>query len=63
MRLLPLVLLLLSCGSPAVVDPTAACRAEGGTCVLGGTTCNGVRGQTDCNPNRNPGGASCCIPR
>lgn len=38
-----------------------ACRAAGGECVLGGQRCAN-RGPQDCNPDRNPGGAFCCVP-
>jgi hypothetical protein len=39
----------------------AACVAAGGQCVLGGNTCPN-HGQQDCNPDRTPGGAFCCLP-
>jgi len=38
-----------------------ACVAAGGQCVLGGHTCANS-GPQDCNPDRNPGGAFCCLP-
>lgn len=38
----------------------AACVAAGGQCVLGGASCSS-RGPQDCNPDRNPGGAFCCL--
>jgi hypothetical protein len=38
-----------------------ACRAAGGECVIGGHACAN-RGPQDCNPDRNPGGAFCCLP-
>jgi hypothetical protein len=55
-------------GSPAAGSPTDAgastpatqCAAEGGKCVLGSSGCQ-HRGSTDCNPDRNPGGAFCCL--
>jgi hypothetical protein len=37
-----------------------ACIAAGGQCVLGGYRC-GYVGPQDCNPDRNPGGAFCCL--
>jgi hypothetical protein len=41
----------------------AACVAAGGQCVIGGggNTCPNA-GPQDCNPDRNPGGAFCCLP-
>ncbi len=39
----------------------AACAAAGGQCLIGGNTCPN-RGPQDCNPDRNPGGAFCCLP-
>ncbi len=41
-------------------DGQAACIAAGGQCVLGGYQCPN-RGSQDCNPDRNPGGAFCCL--
>lgn len=38
----------------------AECASAGGRCVLGGSSCSAV-GSQDCNPNRNPGGAFCCL--
>jgi hypothetical protein len=48
---------LASCSSSG----PEACRAAGGECVLGGNVCAN-RGPQDCNPDRNPGGAFCCLP-
>jgi hypothetical protein len=39
----------------------AACAAGGGQCLIGGNPCAN-RGPQDCNPDRNPGGAFCCLP-
>jgi len=38
-----------------------ACVAAGGQCVLGGYSCPNP-GTQDCNPDKNPGGAFCCLP-
>jgi hypothetical protein len=40
-----------------------ACRAAGGNCVIGpALNCDGfVLTNYDCNPDRNPGGAICCL--
>jgi hypothetical protein len=38
----------------------AQCEAAGGQCVLGGAWCSNP-GPQDCNPDRNPGGAFCCL--
>lgn len=38
-----------------------ACVAAGGTCLLGGATCAN-QGPQNCNPEKNPGGAFCCLP-
>ena len=38
----------------------AECASAGGRCVVGGSSCSTV-GSQDCNPNRNPGGAFCCL--
>lgn len=55
----PLMLLavaFLACSSSG----PEACVAAGGTCVLGSIAC-ARRGSADCNPDRNPGGAFCCL--
>jgi hypothetical protein len=39
----------------------AECVAAGGKCILGGNKCPNS-GPQDCNPDRNPGGAFCCLP-
>jgi hypothetical protein len=42
----------------------AQCVAAGGTCMLGsGVPFCAEPGQYDCNPERNPGGAFCCLRR
>jgi FG-GAP-like repeat len=40
-----------------------ACEDAGGSCVIGPpTNCSGqILSQFDCNPDRNPGGALCCV--
>jgi len=38
-----------------------ACVAAGGRCIIGGNKCPN-HGPQDCNPDRNPGGAFCCLP-
>ena len=49
-------------GTPGVSGPQA-CAAAGGTCLIGpGIGCARV-GPQDCNPDRNPGGAYCCLQR
>jgi hypothetical protein len=55
-----LLMLLLGACSASNSGP-AACVAAGGRCVIGGNTCPN-RGAQDCNPDRNPGGAICCLP-
>jgi hypothetical protein len=42
-----------------------ACEAAGGVCRIGGLAGTGIcpnLGPQDCNPDRNPGGAVCCLP-
>lgn len=51
---------LFPCGADAGLSGPAACVAAGGECVLGGSTCLNI-GSQDCNPDRNPGGAFCCL--
>jgi hypothetical protein len=52
-----------SAGAPAVsTTGPADCMAAGGRCLIGGGapgTCQ--VGPFDCNPERNPGGAVCCL--
>jgi hypothetical protein len=55
---------LFQCGSPgadAGLSGPAACAAAGGKCVVGGFTGCLKDGPQDCNPDRNPGGAFCCL--
>jgi hypothetical protein len=40
----------------------AACEAAGGQCRPGGAPPCGNIGPQDCNPDRNPAGAVCCLP-
>jgi hypothetical protein len=51
-------------GSGCVVnDGPQQCAAAGGSCVIGPpSNCVGTVGPQDCNPDRNPGGAVCCLP-
>lgn len=51
-----------ACSSPngSSTGPEA-CVAAGGQCVMGSQPCPN-RGPQDCNPQRNPGGAICCLP-
>jgi hypothetical protein len=53
------LLLMAACSGSS--DGPAACVAAGGQCLLGGNPCPN-RGSQDCNPDRNPGGAFCCLP-
>jgi hypothetical protein len=39
----------------------AACAAAGGRCIVGPATGCAQVGPQDCNPDRNPGGAICCL--
>jgi hypothetical protein len=55
-----LLMLLLGACSSGKSGPEA-CTAAGGQCVLGGAICPNP-GPQDCNPDRNPGGAFCCLP-
>jgi len=57
---------LFPCGPPARdagLSGPAACVAAGGQCVVGGFTGCSKLGTQDCNPDRNPGGAFCCLDR
>jgi hypothetical protein len=44
-------------------DGQTACQSAGGTCVLGNVSCaeQAPESDQDCNPDRNPGGAFCCL--
>ena len=55
-----LLALLLGACSGSSSGP-AACVAAGGQCLIGGNRCPN-QGPQDCNPDRNPGGAFCCLP-
>jgi hypothetical protein len=55
-----LSLLVLLCAGCSSSGPEA-CHAAGGECVIGGHACANP-GPQDCNPDRNPGGAFCCLP-
>src|SRR5208282_1375450 len=43
----------------------STCMAAGGTCVLGNVACSNQApsDDQDCNPDRNHGGAFCCLVR
>jgi len=58
-----LALLSAGCASSSPNGP-AECVAAGGRCVIGSGCLPdaGVVGPQDCNPDRNPGGAVCCLP-
>lgn len=55
-----LLILLLGACSGSNSGP-AACAAAGGQCVVGGNQCPNA-GPQDCNPDRTPSGAFCCLP-
>jgi hypothetical protein len=55
-----LMMLLMAACSDSGSGP-AACVAAGGQCVLGSNQCPN-KGPQDCNPDKNPGGAFCCLP-
>jgi hypothetical protein len=37
------------------------CAEAGGQCIIGSNPCPN-KGPQDCNPDKNPGGAICCLP-
>jgi hypothetical protein len=47
-------------GCNAAQSGPEACISAGGQCLLGPAVC-AIRGPQDCNPDRNPGGAFCCL--
>lgn len=55
-----LVTVFLCAGACSSSSGQAQCEAAGGQCVLGGAWCSN-HGPQDCNPDRNPGGAFCCL--
>jgi hypothetical protein len=57
-----MMLLALAC-STSSSPAGSACTSAGGTCILGGSWCmtEAASGAQDCNPDRNPGGAYCCL--
>ena len=55
-----LLFLLFTIGCSSELSGPEACVAAGGRCVLGNEICSN-RGSEDCNPERNPGGAFCCL--
>lgn len=61
-RTLSLLVLALVALAACSTGP-AECAAAGGKCVIGPPmNCHGMVGSQDCNPDRNPGGALCCLP-
>jgi hypothetical protein len=58
--LLTVVLLLAGACNSGQASGPAQCEAAGGQCVLGSARCANP-GTQDCNPDRNPGGAFCCL--
>lgn len=54
------VMLLLSCSGSGAKSGPELCEEAGGQCVLGSVQC-AKHGDADCNPDRNPGGAFCCL--
>jgi hypothetical protein len=52
---------LWGCSTSSSSTGAEMCVAAGGQCLLGGHSCP-VVGAQDCNPDRNPGGAFCCLP-
>ncbi len=48
---------------PGEAGAGGACKSAGGTCVLGNVTCatQAPDADQDCNPDKNPGGAFCCL--
>src|SRR5690242_1628026 len=67
---LGLTILLCGCSSGGADNGSStggpeACVQAGGQCLLGSAVATGacpVIGPQDCNPERNPGGAVCCLP-
>ena len=53
---------VLACSSDSSANGAADCVAAGGECIIGSGPCKGTEGPQDCNPDRNPGGAFCCLP-
>jgi hypothetical protein len=51
---------LVACSGTSGQSGPEACVAAGGKCILGGNTCSNP-GPQDCNPDRNAGGAFCCL--
>jgi hypothetical protein len=62
-RTCALLLAIAALTACAAADGPAQCAAAGGRCVIGPpSNCVGMIGPQDCNPDRNPGGAICCVP-
>lgn len=55
-----LVMFLVSCSSSGPKSGPELCVEAGGQCISGSAQC-AKRGDADCNPERNPGGAFCCL--
>jgi hypothetical protein len=53
----------LSKSSTTDSGATSACVSAGGACVLGDVSCakQAPEADQDCNPDKNPGGAFCCL--
>jgi hypothetical protein len=54
------MIVLAACSGTSSQSGPEACVAAGGKCILGGNTCSNP-GPQDCNPDRNAGGAFCCL--
>ena len=54
------MLTLAGCSGTSNQTGPEACVAAGGKCILGGNSCSNP-GPQDCNPDRNAGGAFCCL--
>jgi hypothetical protein len=47
--------------SPSSSSGPQQCADAGGQCIIGSNPCPN-KGSQDCNPDKNPGGAICCLP-
>jgi hypothetical protein len=58
-----LTMILAACSSGSSASGPAECVAAGGQCRLPNPSIPCANpGPQDCNPDRNPGGAFCCLP-
>jgi hypothetical protein len=59
------VFVLAFCGCGGEAKPATSCASVGGSCLIGGNACTtrAPAGADDCNSDRNPGGAFCCLVR